>query len=114
VLGVLGTAWQTQGDAFAAVPKRTGFLVKESGTNGAGIGIVPADVVEDGGVLDGFRKRDGMFAPLPEQQPLQTSHTFGSNLRIWGNLAAVTAGCGGAFPLTVILWTARADNLMRW
>jgi hypothetical protein len=67
VVGVLGTAWQTQGNAFAAVPKRTGFLVKESSADSAGVGIVPTDLVEDGGVLDGFRKRDGMFAPLPEQ-----------------------------------------------
>jgi len=70
VVTVLWAAGKPERFTLTAVPKGTGFVVEESCADGAGGGIVSPDVVEDGGVLDGFRKRDGMFAPLPEQDDI--------------------------------------------
>ena len=70
VIGVLWPAGKPQRFTLTAVPKGTRFLVKESRANGAGGGIVPTDVIEHGGVLDVFRERDGMFAPLPLQNDI--------------------------------------------
>ena len=70
MLGVLWPALDAECETFAAMPKSTWFLVKESSTHGAGVRIIPADIVEHVSVLNGFRERDGMFAALPEKDDI--------------------------------------------
>lgn len=70
MLRVLWPALDAECQTFAAVPKGTRFLVKESSTDGASGGIVATDVIKHGGVLDVFRERDSVFAALPLQNDI--------------------------------------------